>query len=112
AGRGPWRDPRDPAAGPWRRGGERPPALAADRAALAEGLDRAGRGGRAAGGGYLAVAPGAARAGADQPGAPAPARAVASLLPAGGTVRRRRGAAGRPARHGAARRRAARRVPA
>ena len=48
--------------------------------------------GRAAGRGDLAGAPGAARRGPDQPGAPGPARGVDALLPAGGAVRRRRAA--------------------
>ncbi len=40
--------------------------------------------------GHLALAPGAARRRAREPGAPAPARGVAAELPAGGALRRRR----------------------
>ena len=49
---------------------ERRPGLADDRAAHPQGLDRAQGGGRPAGGGHLAGAPGAARRGPAEPGAP------------------------------------------
>ena len=81
-----------------------PRALADDRPAHPEGLDRPGRGGRAAGGGHLAGAPGAAGRGAHQPGAPAPARGVDAVLPPRRAVRRRRPAARRDPRVRPARR--------
>ena len=59
------------ARGPRRRLGRHPAALAADRAAHAEGLDRAGRGRRHPGRRHLALAPGAAVRRPGQPGAPA-----------------------------------------
>ncbi len=86
--------------------------VADDRAALAQGVDRPGGGGWAAGGGHLAGAPGAARRGADQPGAPAATGGMAALLPAGGAVRRRRGAPAGTARPGPGGSAAARRVAA
>ena len=49
-------------------------ALADDRAAHAEGLDRPEGGRRPAGRGHVALAPGAARRARREPGAPAPAR--------------------------------------
>ena len=70
-------------------------ALAGARAAHAEGLDRAEVRRRQAGRGHLAGAPGADRRGARQRRAPAAARGVDALLPAGGAVRRRRHAAAR-----------------
>ena len=51
-------------------GDRAPAALADDRAAHAQGLDRAQRGRRAAGRGHLAGPPGAARRRAGEPGAP------------------------------------------
>ena len=64
------RDPRDPDGGP-RRGGTAPAALAGDRAAHAEGLDRAEGGRRRPDRGHVPRAPGAARrACATEPGAP------------------------------------------
>ena len=53
----------------------------------AEGLDRAEDGGRQAGRGHLAGAPGADRRRPGQPRPPAPAGGVDALLPAGGAVR-------------------------
>ena len=58
------------------------PALADDRPALAERLDRAEDGRRSACGGQLPLAPGAAVRGAHQPAAPRAARAVDALLQA------------------------------
>ena len=85
-----------------RTGGRgRAPALADDRAAHAEGLDRPEGGRRPAGGGQLALAPGAARQARRKPGAPAPARGVDALLPPRGAVRRARPPARRGARAGA-----------
>ncbi len=69
------------------------PALADDRDADAEGLDRADRGRRAAGGGHLARASGAARRSAHQPRPSAAARGVAAVIPASGAVRPGRQAA-------------------
>ena len=77
-----------------------PAGLAGDRAAHPQGLDRAQGGGRPAGGGHLAGAPGPARRGPAEPGAPGPARGVDALLPRGGTVRRRRRADPRTGRAG------------
>src|SRR5581483_11118889 len=88
------------------RGPPRPPELAADRAADAEGLDRPEDRRRARDGGDVAVAPGAARGGADEPGAPGAVGGLASQLPAGRAVRRRRGA------HARARGAAAEELPA
>src|SRR6478735_8659036 len=65
-------------------------AVADDRAAFAQGLDRAQDGGREAGGGHLAQPPGPAERSPHQPWAPEPAAAVARVLPAGGTLRRPR----------------------
>ena len=95
-----------------RPGPARSAPLADDRAAHAQGLDRARRGRRPAGGGHLARAPGAAGRGPDQPRAPAAARGVDAVLPAAGAVRRRRPAAGGPARPGPGRRPADGRQPA
>ena len=63
-------------------------ALAGDRAAHAEGLDRAEGGRRHAGRGHVPRAPGAARRRAHQPRAAGDARSVAAQLPAGDAVRR------------------------
>ena len=81
----------------------RAPALADDRAAHAEGLDRPEGGRRPSGRGQLALAPGPALQARREPGAPAPARGVDALLPPRGAVRRggpaaRRGACGRASR--------------
>ena len=86
----PRRDRRDPATGPCgrRRTPRSAAALADDRAAHAEGLDRAQDGGRAAGGRHLALPPGAHRRRPRQPGAPGPARVVDAQLPSRGAVRR------------------------
>ena len=65
-------------------------ALADDRPAHAQGLDRPEGGGRAQGRGLLALAPGAAVRHARQPGAPEAARRLAAQLQARGAVRRRR----------------------
>src|SRR5262249_8765156 len=73
-------------------------ALADDRAAQSEGLDRAEGGRRPPRRGVLARAPGPDRRRAREPRAPAPARGVAAQLPPGGALRRER-----PARPGAAR---------
>ena len=86
AGRGGRRDRGHPAPRPRRRRPD-PAALADDRAADAQGLDRPQGRRRPAGGGHLAGPPGAAHRGAHQPRAPAPARGVDAQLPAGGTVR-------------------------
>ncbi len=69
------------------------PALADDRAAHPQGLDRPEGGRRAARGGVVSLPPGAARRPGRQPRAPAPAGGVAALLPARGAVRRARRAA-------------------
>ena len=89
-----------------------PAALAHDRAAHAEGLDRPEGGGRPAGRGLLALAPGAAQGHAHQPRAPRPARGVDAQLPARGAVRRGRRPAARAGRAGARRRAADGREPA
>ena len=69
----------------------RAPALADDRAAHAEGLDRPEGGRRPAGRGHLALAPGADRRGPRRtPSHLAAPRGVAAQLPARGAVRRRR----------------------
>ena len=65
----PRRDRPDPAGGA-RRGRHRAAALADDRAADAEGLDRPEGGRRHADRGHVALAPGSARRRARQPGAP------------------------------------------
>jgi hypothetical protein len=88
-GRGVGVDPRDPDGGPRRRPGRRPAAVAADRAALAEGLDRAGGGRRGHGDRHLALAPGAAVRGPRQSGAPGDPGAVAAVVPPGGATRSR-----------------------
>ena len=64
-----------------------PPALAHDRAAVAQGLDRAQGAGRAQAGGLLAIAPGPLRRRARQPGPPEGAGGVDAQLPARGAVR-------------------------
>ncbi len=74
------------------------PALADDRAAHAQGLDRAEDRRRAARRGHLSLAPGAARRGRRQSRAPRPARGMDALLPARGAVRRGRRAAWRSSR--------------
>ena len=68
-------------------------ALADDRAAQPEGLDRPGRGRRAAGGGHLALPSGAAGGRPHQPEHLRQLRGLDALLPAGRAVRRRRPAA-------------------
>ena len=97
AGAGHRRDPRRCR----RRRGESndadPSALADDRAALAQGLDRAEGAGRPQAGGLLAIAPGPLRRRAEQPGAPEGARGLDAQLPARGAVRRRRTAGARAA---------------
>ena len=84
-----------PAAGPG-RGQHRAAALADDRAALAQGLDRPQGGRRGARRGLVALAPGAVheRAGGRRP--PGGAGGVAAQLPARGAVRRVRGAGAPP----------------
>ena len=89
AGRGARRDRGDP------REPGRPPAVADDRAALTQGLDRTEGGRRAARRGHVPLAPGAAVRAARQPRAPGAARGVAALVPARGAVRRGRPAPGR-----------------
>ncbi len=84
------------AADPTRRaraGRARAPALADDRAAHAEGLDRAEGGRRAARGGLVSLPSGPARRPAGKARAPAPARGVDALLSPRGAVRRGRRAA-------------------
>ena len=81
-------------------------ALARDRAAHAEGLDRPRRGRRRAGRGHVPRPPGSARGGAREPRAPGDARGVDAVVPARGALRRR-GTTGRRARRVAPRRRAA-----
>ena len=78
-------------------GGRTTAALADDRAAHAQGLDRPQGGRRPAGGGLLPLPSGAACRPARQARAPRPARAVAALLPPRGAVRRGRRAAWRVA---------------
>ncbi len=87
------RDRRDPARRPRARRSDAP-ALADDRAAHAEGLDRPQARRRPAGGGLVPLAPGAARGGARRPRAPRAARGVDALLPPGGAVRRGRARCG------------------
>ena len=70
-------------------GQDRAAALADDRAAHAEGLDGPEGGRREADGGHVALAPGAARRGPDEPRPPRAARGVAAELPARGALRRR-----------------------
>ena len=82
------------------------PAVADDRAAHAEGLDRPEGGRRPPGRGDVALAPGARDRRAREPGAPADPRGVAAELPPRGALRRERAA-----RRGARRARAARRAP-
>ena len=108
-------DPASPRSGPSRQraataaaaGGGHPAAaadgtprraLAHDRAAFAEGLDRAQDGGRAAGGGNVAEPPGAAVRGAHQPGAPGAAGGVARVLPARTSSSTTPGGSGRTSR--------------
>ena len=64
------------------RGDERTAALADDRAAYPEGLDRSQGGRRAAGRGVLSLPSGSAGQPREQPGARRPARGVDALLPA------------------------------
>ena len=104
-------DPRHPAPCPCRRRPD-PARLADDRAAHPQGLDRAQGGGRPAGGGHLAGAPGPDRRSPAEPGAPGPAGGVAALVPRRGAVRRRRRARPRTGRAGPARRPADEREPA
>ncbi len=105
-GRGRRRDPGDPAGGPRRRRATRAAALADDRPAQPEGLDRAEGGRRPALGGHVALAPGPVRRGPHEPRAPRAPRGVDAELPAGGAVRRGRRA------HPGARRAAAEELPA
>ena len=82
-----------------RASGQRaPPALADDRAAHAEGLDRAEGGRRPQDRGPLALAPGAAVRAREPARPPRAARGVDAQLPARGAVRRRRPARARAAR--------------
>ena len=74
------RDRRDPAPGARRRA-ERAPAVADDRAADAEGLDRPEDGRRTAGRGVLSLTPGSARRPCRQPCPPSAARDVDALVP-------------------------------
>ncbi len=87
-------------------------ALADDRPAHAEGLDRPEGGRRPASRGHVALASGPARRRARQPRAPAAARGLDEELPAGGAVRRERGAAPRARRPPAEGRAADEREPA
>ena len=80
-----------------------PPAMADDRAALAQGLDRAEGDQRPQGGGLLACAPGAVRRRARQPGEPEAARGLDAQLQARGAVRRRRASQARAQGAGAER---------
>ena len=106
ARRGRARDRRDPEQGPQRACRRRAPrgpdgvrrALADDRPAHAQGLDRPQGGRRPAGRGHLPLPPGAARRRARQARPARPARGVAAELPAGGAVRRGRPAACRSCR--------------
>ena len=93
----PARRPRRPGLAPSRDGARAPrrrhasrPAVADDRAAHPEGLDRPEGGRRAAGRGHLARPPGAAGRDPHQRRAPRAARAVDAQLPARGAVRRDR----------------------
>ena len=86
--------------------------VADDHPADAEGLDRAQGGRRPAGREHVAGAPGPDRERARKPGAPAAARGVASLLPAGGALRRQRRTAARAAGAAASWRAAHEREPA
>ena len=105
------RDPPHPAVRARERPG-RATALADDRAAQPQGLDRAEARRRAPHRGYLARASGAAGRRAREPGAAAAARGVDALLPARRTVRRRRAPARGTARARAARRATNERQPA
>jgi hypothetical protein len=100
-----WTRSGDPARGARVAGFRGPAALADDRPAHAQGLDRAEDGRRQAGRGHLALAPGADGRHAQNPGICAAARGVAAQLPPGGAVRRdgrcaraRRARADRPRR--------------
>ncbi len=86
----PGEDRGDPGGGPHGLGPGRAAALAGDRPADAEGLDRPGAGRRRAGGGHLPRPPGPARRGAREPRAPGDAGGVDALLPARGALRRAR----------------------
>ena len=90
----PRRDRRAPAPGP-RGGPHRAAALADDRAGVPEGLDGTRTGGRRAGRGHLARAPGAVRQRAGRRRAPRRPGEVAEELPARGALRRRRRPGGR-----------------
>ena len=72
------------------RGGHGAAALADDRPAHAQGLDRAQGGRRPADGGHLPRPPGAAGEAGREPRAPRGARGVDALVPPGGAVRRER----------------------
>ncbi len=97
-GRGPRSRPgrggRHPDARPPRRQ-RRDADLADDRAAHAQGLDRAQGGRRQAGRGQLALPPGAVRRCPHGPGPARPARVVAAQLSARGALRRARASRGR-----------------
>ena len=84
----------------------RAPALADDRAAHAQGLDRAQGGRRRAGRGHVALTSGPALRAGRQPGAREDARGVDALLPPRGALRR-----GRPPAPGRRRFRPGRRAP-
>ncbi len=92
ARRGRRRDPRRPEEGARQRQG-RAAALADDRAALAQGLDRAEGDRRPQGRRLVALAPGAVLRRARQSRQPEAARRLAAELQARGAVRRRRPAA-------------------
>ena len=91
------RDRRHPAAGP-RSGRPHPAAVADDRAAHAQGLDRTEDRGRGAGRGHLPRAPGPHQRRARQSRAPGPARGVDAVLPRRGAVRPGRDAGSRAGR--------------
>ena len=88
ARRGGRRDRRDPAGRPRGRRARHAAALADDRAAHAEGLDRSEGGRRQAGRGDLALAPGADGRGPHERGAPCRCSSRGCALPARGAVRR------------------------
>ena len=90
AGAGVVADPRHPGVRPRRRLGRRPTALADDRAAQPQGLDRSRHGRRRADARHLPVPPGAAGRRPREPGPPPAAGGVAAVLPPRGALRRRR----------------------
>ena len=90
------RDPRDPAGARAQGGIDRAPALADDRAAHAEGLDRPEGGRRQAGRGHAGARTRCRSASVrSNPEHLRAARGLAAELPAGGALRRRRRAASR-----------------